>query len=184
MGSPKALLTFRGEPFLGRVIGAMREGGCDSVIVVTGPADDPAASRIAELAAELGAATVVNPVVGSQQIDSLRLAVRALPAETTMMLMSPVDSPDCPPAIVARVVDAVRQGAAIAVPSHEGRRGHPVAIAARVLPELVEEDLPEGLRTVIRRHPDDLVDVVCEDPRVLLDVDTPEDYGRLAAGRS
>lgn len=154
------------------------------MIVVTGPADDPDAARIADLAAELGARTVVNPVVGSQQIDSLRLAVQALPAGTTTMVVSPVDSPDCPSGIVARVVDAVGKGAAIAVPNHEGRRGHPIAIAARVLPELLEADLPEGMRSVMRRHQDDLADVVCEDPRILLDVDTPEDYGRLAAGRS
>jgi len=189
MGSPKAFLELDGESFLARTVGALREGGCDPVIVVVGSPEDPAADRIAKAAISLGARTAVNPVRGSEQIDSLRRGLAAVTstandAELAAMVFTPVDSPDPPAEVVARLVEEIKRGAAIAIPTFGGRRGHPLAVAGRLIPELMSGDLPEGMRTILRRHDGEVVEVATESAWILLDVDTPEDYRRLVTDRS
>ena len=41
MGRPKLLLPFEGQPLIGRVITALRQGGAEPVVVVTPPPDAP-----------------------------------------------------------------------------------------------------------------------------------------------
>jgi CTP:molybdopterin cytidylyltransferase MocA len=182
MGSPKALLDYRGGTFLQRIVRALLDGGCDRVVVVTGPRTDDDSDRIATAAEAAGAEVVVNPDRDSQQIESLRIALGALPL-VDGVLMSPVDSPGFGPAVVAALIGALASGAPIALPEHGGRRGHPVAFGASVLPDLRTGDLPQGARTVLHRHAESLVEVPVDDPAVLLDVDTPADYHALRSGR-
>jgi molybdenum cofactor cytidylyltransferase len=183
MGSPKALLTYRGGTFLGHLVEAMRGGGCQSIVVVTGPSEDDDALRVAALAASLGATPVVNPIPDSEQIDSLRAALRTLTDGVDAVIVSPVDSPGGTREIVAALISSVQGGAPIAIPSFRGRRGHPVAFAARLIPELLHGDLPEGARTVIHRYEADLVEIDSADRGVLFDIDTPADYDRLIEDR-
>jgi molybdenum cofactor cytidylyltransferase len=181
MGTPKALLTLQGETFLSRIIGAMRGGGCERVLVVTVPAVHRAVDPIAVAAKAAGAEPVENPDPDSEQIDSFRCAIRALTEWPDALVAAPVDSPGATAEMVATLVAAVRSGAPIAVPTFGGRRGHPVVFSGRVLAELLEPDLPSGARTVIHRYDGELIEVPAPDAAVLLDVDTPQDYARLTA---
>ena len=67
-------------------------------------------------------------------------------------------------------------GAPLVVPAFEGWRGHPVLFGRDLFPELLEEDLPEGARTVVRRYLGDRVQLAVDDPGILADIDTPEEY--------
>jgi molybdenum cofactor cytidylyltransferase len=182
MGSSKALLTFGDETFLSRIARAMREGGCSRIIVVVGPAEGPESPDVASVALGIGADAVINPDRESEQIESLRLGLRHLDPETECVLVTPVDAPGASRAVVRSLVAAVRAGAPIAVPSYAGRRGHPVAFGQEVLAELMWDELPEGARSVIRRHEDRVAHIDADDSDVLLDVDTPGDYARLKKG--
>jgi molybdenum cofactor cytidylyltransferase len=62
------------------------------------------------------------------------------------------------------------------VPAFEGWRGHPVLFGRALFPELLEKDLPEGARTVVRRYLDDRLQIPVADPGILADIDTPEEY--------
>jgi molybdenum cofactor cytidylyltransferase len=152
-------------------------------MVVTGVSEDEDTRRVAELAESLGARTVINPIPGSEQIDSLRAALRTFSDEAGEVIVSPVDSPGATPEIISSLIAAVRNGAPIAVPTFEGRRGHPLAFAARLVPDFLYGDLPQGARTVVHRYGADLVEIACVDRRVLLDIDTPDDYDRLTEER-
>lgn len=61
----------------------------------------------------------------------------------------------------------------IAAPVYGGRRGHPVAFAWDLLPELAALDGDEGARALLRRH--GVYEMPCADPGVLRDVDTIDD---------
>ena len=78
MGEPKAFLRAAHGSFLETAVRALREGGCGEVVVVTGPETDEVAARIAAEARGLGARVAVNPIAGSEQVDSLRAGIRAL----------------------------------------------------------------------------------------------------------
>jgi molybdenum cofactor cytidylyltransferase len=180
MGAPKPLLVFRGATFLERVVRALRGGGCGRVVVVVGPEADPAATRIAEAARAAGAEVVVNPVPEAEQVDSLRAGLAALPPDAEAAVVAPADMPGMDAAAVRALVDAFRaRGAPVVRATHGGRHGHPVLFARRVFPELFADPLPEGARSVIRAHADEVEEVPVASAAVLLDVDTPADYRRL-----
>jgi CTP:molybdopterin cytidylyltransferase MocA len=183
MGSPKALLTLDGETFLARLVTALAGGGCEPILVVTGPEDERDAARTADEARSLGALVAVNPDRGSEQIASLRAALRVLPGELQAVVTTPVDSPGATAPVVRALIEAAAAGAPIALVTHAGRRGHPVLFGRSVFAELLSEDLPEGARTVIHRHEARLVEIEVEESDVLLDVDTPGEYERLKRER-
>lgn len=176
MGEPKALLRFGGATFLERAVRALSGGGCHAVWVVVGA--DP---EVAAAAGELGAHVVVNAAAGAEQIDSLRLALAALPPEAEAAAVALVDVPEADAAVVRAVVDGFRRsGAPLVLPSRGGRHGHPVLFARRAWPELMAPGLAEGARSVVHAHAADRVEVPVDSlPR---DVDTPDDYRRLLAG--
>lgn len=178
MGEPKALLRATGdESFLRILVRALQDGGCDGVVVVTGPAADPSAARIADEARAAGAEVAENPDRHAEQVDSLRAGLRALAPSTGAAVVTPVDVPDVTAALVRSLVDGFRAtGAPIVVPAAEGRHGHPVLFARSVFPELLDGGLPEGARTVVHRHAAELLEIPVE--RLAPDLDTPEEYRR------
>lgn len=175
MGAPKAFLTAGGRSFLEAAVDALRSGGCDPVMVVAPPADVPPGDRIAAEAARLGFLLAVNPDPGSEQVDSLRVGLRALGDAATAAVVLPVDVPGATPELVARVADAFRgTRAPVVAPAHGGRHGHPVLFSRAVFAELLDGDLPRGARTVVHAHAAELVEVPVD--ALAADVDTPADY--------
>lgn len=180
MGSPKAFLRLGDETFLERAVTALHEGGCGTVTVVTGPADDELAREIADAARRLGARVAVNPDPGSEQVDSLRAGLLAVgeDGDATAAMVTPVDVPGVSADVVRAVADAFRASAAPIVQPYDGaRHGHPVLFARAVWPELLAGDLPDGARTVIHAHAAERAEVRVA--RLAVDVDTPDDYRRL-----
>jgi len=85
---------------------------------------------------------------------------------------------------VAAVVEAAAgpaegPGAALAVAVHGGRRGHPLAISPPLAAEISDLDPEVGLRQLLERHPERVLEVPVDDPGCLRDLDTPEDYLEL-----
>src|SRR5262249_2120021 len=145
-----------------------------------GPPDDPAAREIADAAAGLGARVAVNPDAGSEQVHSLRAALRALGDEVSAAAVLPVDVPGVTAADVGAVIRAFERGNPHPpiVQTFDGvRHGHPVLFSRAVWPELMADPLPDGARTVIHAHAARRAEVRV--PRLAADVDTPEDYRRL-----
>ncbi len=66
----------------------------------------------------------------------------------------------------------------ILVPVWEGRRGHPVLISAGYREEILTRFDAEGLRGLLRAHPNDIEEVASTDSSILDDLDTPADYER------
>lgn len=91
------------------------------------------------------------------------------------------DMPYITPETIARIVEAMREGALIAAPRYRGRRGHPVGFDASLREELLALDGDEGARTVIERHDAQLRAVDCDDPGVLRDIDRKSDLDAGAA---
>ncbi|UCC71083.1 MAG: nucleotidyltransferase family protein [Gemmatimonadota bacterium] len=173
MGRPKALLKVGDQTFLERAIRALQAGGCEEVVVVLNDAD----AEVTDLAQGLGGRSTPGAGAGTEQIDSLRAGLRALPSGVSAAVVLPVDHPLVDAATVRALIESFHAGSApVVVPTHAGRRGHPVLFGASVFDELLHGELPEGARSVIRAHADDLEEVEVGDSGVLVDVDTPDEY--------
>jgi len=175
MGRPKALLAPEGRSFLARVVAALRDGGCDPLLVVV---RDPRGKE-ADEARRLEATVVVNADPGPGPISSLRAGLGALPPAADGCAWCPVDYPLVRGETVGALVSAfAMEPERIVVPRWGEERGHPVIFPRRMFEEFDEPELPEGARTVVRRHEDAVLPVETDDPAVLTDIDSPEDLLR------
>lgn len=144
---------------------------------------DEAADRTAAEAARLGAGVIRNGDPAAEQVDSLRLALAALPPEAGAAVVLPADVPRVDAAAVGRVTEAFRlRRAPIVRAVAGGRHGHPVLFARALWPELMREGLPEGARSVIHARAAQVEEVETGHPGILLDVDTPADLALLLGG--
>lgn len=177
MGEPKPLLEIDGQTFLERAITTLRSGGCASVIVVLSPSESTQTMR--EIAESAGAHVVENPNSKSEPIDSLRIGLDGAPTDARAAAVLPVDHPVVRESTVAALVRAFEsRGSIIVRPVFGDRPGHPIVLERSVWGELAEPDLPEGTRTVVRRHLAEIDHVVVDDPGVRANIDTPDDYAR------
>jgi len=87
------------------------------------------------------------------------------------------DMPFIRPETIKSVVALLQDGAPLAAPSHDGRRGHPVGFGHAFRDELLALRGDQGARDLLKRHASRLVLLTVDDPGILADVDTPADVG-------
>jgi len=173
MGEAKVLLPWLGgKTILEHIIQQLILARVDPILVITG-------NRAADvrLAAErAGAETVHNPDFESgEMLSSLKVGLRALPAQVAAALVVLGDQPRIQPRIVEQVIMAYAEGKGeIVAPSYEMRRGHPILIDRRYWSEILDLPASGAPRDVINRYP--VAHVNVDTDGVLRDVDTPEDY--------
>ena len=85
------------------------------------------------------------------------------------------DMPFLQPETIRIVADGLNDGAAIAAPSFEGRRGHPGGLARRFKDDLLALEGDAGARSILAAHEDWITLYEVFDPGVLRDIDTPAD---------
>ena len=179
MGSPKALLDFRGQPFVVRILEALEALEVKTRVVVVGP-DGP---RIRPALAGHECLIVENSDVEGGPIASLRAALRVLHAvQPSAALAWPVDLPHVRVTTVERLIETFRRDPAPAVvPTFAERRAHPVLWGAGLFEELLTSDAAtqHGARAVLHAHAAEISTVAVDDPAVIEDLNTPEDYERL-----
>jgi len=94
-------------------------------------------------------------------------------------LIGLADMPAVPVEAITRVRKALLAGAAIAVPAHAGRRGHPVGFARQYRIELLALQGDVGARRLLKRDSSDVVEIDIDDAGIFADIDIPNDLNRL-----
>lgn len=176
MGRPKALLPVEGVPFIERIVTALRKTRVGKILVVLGHDAEEMKERIAYLDLSI----VENKDYRLGQLSSLIAAIRSLQREPVDgLLVHLVDHPFIDRALVDTMIDRFYQSKKlIVVPRHGDRRGHPVIFSRSLFPELLAAPIEEGAKVVVRRHREETLEIETDDPGVLVDIDTPEEYQR------
>jgi molybdenum cofactor cytidylyltransferase len=181
MGSPKALLEYRGETFVQRLVRVLSPL-CDRVVVVLG-------YQAAEIRSGIPASAVItiNPAPERGQLSSLQTGLASLPADADGFLFTPVDSPAVESETVERLADEFRQrdpATLLVIPRIQTptgpKRGHPVFAARAIAEELLALPPTAMASEVIHGHIPQTVYVDVSDPGILTDIDDREAYRRLS----
>ena len=176
MGQLKALLPWHGKTLLEHQVDALTEGGAERVVVVLGHRADELRPLLEN---KQGVAWwVLNSDYLQGKTTSIRAGLAALDeAEVDDILLLNVDQPRSA-ADVAAVLDTHRaHGSAVTVPEYRGKGGHPIALSASLLPELLQiNEETQGIKAVVRRRPDSVRRFPLDNPEILLDLNTPEEY--------
>lgn len=175
-GGGKLLARLGGQPIIEAVLDNLREAPVDEVIVVVG-AD---AERLREVCERYGVRSVANEEWERGQSTSVLAGLRACDKKSRAAVILLGDQPFVGADAVERLVAAFAEGANVAVATYGGKRRNPVLFSREVWP-LLEAELAgdEGARSVLRQHPELVVEVPCEGVGDPTDVDTREDLRRL-----
>jgi molybdenum cofactor cytidylyltransferase len=169
----KPLLRLGPKPVIRWSLDTLLAAGLEEVVVVLGPTGVPIAEEIADLPVTLA----WNAAPDSDMAASIQVGLAKVSRQTETLLIFPADYPLVAPATIARLLTASeQQPEKIIIPTHLGRKGHPVLFPRPILAELA--NLPT-LRDLVRHDPRRLSLLAVEDEAILLDMDTPEEYWRL-----
>ncbi len=182
MGRDKALLPYRGSTFLGHLIEILRQPRISFLRVVLGDNADAVRAQINLDPPQV----VVNPQPEQPQLVSLQLAIRSIPEQIVDgALVCLVDHPCIERETVRLLLDRYYQsGKHIVIPTFGGRRGHPVLFAVSLFGELLAAPLDQGARAVVHKFSGNVLEVPTEDEGVILDIDDPETYRRIASANA
>jgi len=176
MGRSKLELPWKnGQSIISHVVEVFLEGGASHVLVVTGGTRE--AIHASLIGMEVDFAYNPDYATGGM-LSSLKVGLRAL--ETRRIegaLVSPADLPMLLPTTVQRLIQVWEdESPSIVAPSYEERRGHPVLISRKEWKAIQKLRDDQTLRDFLRQREGEISYLVVDDPGVLYDLDTPEDY--------
>jgi len=179
-GSDKLMIQVQGQPLIFRTLRSLLEGGVQTVMLVTAIDNAP----LVRAASVLGFSDnririVVNPDPSRGMLSSLQAGLAAVAGDVDRILILPADMPFVRPTTVAAVASHP-ESAAVILPTHGGRHGHPIGVPATPALRDAMRDAETGatLKDVLARAGLDHLDLDVDDPGVLRDVDEPGDLER------
>jgi len=175
MGGPKALLVIDGVTLIEAHAARLAARGYDVAIVVRAEH----AARATALVGRHGARVVASD--GDDAAASLAYGVRALPRHgVTHVLVTPVDAHPAVDGALDALERAIEDGARAATPRLAGGRGgHPILCRPDVLAPYRTARPAPPLRDVLRALGDAHARVTVDDPRILRDLDRPDDVAAI-----
>jgi len=188
MGEPKGLWAIGGKPWLEHQLDAIDALGAGAVLVLGFDRQ-----RYLEALPELEdrVSVVVNPAPQHGPFSSMQCGLRVSGSPAFIL---PVDVPVAAPAVWQALYEAWQRGGSgegprtgsgidAAVPFHEGAGGHPVLLSAAMVTHVLGLHAESRLDHVMRDwEPGRIARIPVLDRRVRLNLNAPEDWGKLAAG--
>jgi molybdenum cofactor cytidylyltransferase len=140
------------------------------VVAVVRPDAGMVHTRLADLGCEVVTCAAADEGMGA----SLACAV-AHAQEAAGWVIGLADMPFVQATTFHAVLDALKNGADIAVPVYQGRRGNPAGFSCKYLPDLLSMAGDQGARRLIHSFP--VTEVAVDDPGIHADIDTIDDLG-------
>lgn len=173
MGEPKLLLPYNGKTILETVISTAAEVTGLQIMVVL----DPRQEEILRLVKNIPAPYTCNPDPSRGMLSSIICGIDAIPASAGAFFLFLGDQPQVQAEVACRLKEAwMNQPGGIFMPVTGGKRGHPVLISTRFRENIRNLPPEEGLKGLMRRHPEEIRELEMDTPEILRDIDTPSDY--------
>jgi molybdenum cofactor cytidylyltransferase len=181
MGRDKALLPWRDGTFLSAAIHALQPA-TELVIVVAGAN----AVSLESIADSQAAFLAVNPNPQQGQFSSLLIGLQdVLNRGRDAAVLTLVDRPPAEVETIEQVKAAFLSSDEqiwAAVPEYQGRHGHPIVIGREMIEAFLRAPVHSTARDVEHANQQHILYLPVNDPLVVANVDTPEDFERLRAG--
>lgn len=176
MGRAKQLLPLGETTVLAHTLENVRSAGLDETVLVLGASAEAIRRHLPQALIKI----VVNDAYAQGMASSLREGLSHVDPRSGAALIILGDQPFIQPQTLHQIVKAYRKsGAQIVIPSYQGNRGNPVLLDRSVFSEVMALEGDTGCRAIFSNHLDAIFKVEVEDPGILLDIDSQDDYERL-----
>jgi len=173
MGRPKMVLPFGSQTIIETVIDNIMKAGISDILVVTGSDRDAVESACSNKPV----AICYNPKYEEGMHSSVVCGFSYLPEITRAVMVFLGDQPFIPFEVIQTVMHTWRQsGKGIIIPTYQGKRGHPTLFDFRLREEILQLDPAIGLRSVIKKFPEEMLEIEVNFPQIMKDIDTKIDY--------
>jgi molybdenum cofactor cytidylyltransferase len=174
MGRPKLVLPWGEQTVIGQVVSQLATGGVTEICAVTGGAREQVEEALHRYAVRLA----FNPQhADGEMLHSLQVGLKELSSGCEAALVALGDQPQIQARVVCEVIRVYReQPNAIIIPSYHMRRGHPWLIGRELWQDIFALEAPATLRDFLRQHADQIEYINLDEPSILTDLDTPEEY--------
>ncbi len=178
MGKFKPLLPLGETTILERILLLLKVAGVDDIRVVMGHR----ANEVMPLLERLRVIPVVNKRFREGMFSSVAAGVVNLGESCEAFFVFPVDIPLVRRQTLLDIMRAYKQDNRknIIYPAFCGERGHPPLISASYRDMIARWHGEGGLKALLREHDEEAADVEVVDEYILCDLDTPDDYRRIA----
>lgn len=173
MGSQKLLMPFGEGSIIETVVDHVLNSKVDEVVVVLGADHE----KVRQILGDRPVKFCHNTEHEKGMFSSVICGLRSIPAEVGTVLIYLGDQPGIPPHVTNAVIEAYNEELfGIVIPVHLHKRGHPLLVDLKYRREIEKLDLEQGLRALRHHFPQDVLEVEVDEPGILVDIDTPEDY--------
>jgi len=139
-----------------------------AVLAVVRPGAESLALQLQAAGCETSVCQAAEAGMGATLVHALK-ATR----DAAGWIVALADMPYLQPETIQALAGAIGQGAQIAAPVWQGRRGNPVAFGRAHLADLLRLHGDEGARGLLRRFA--VSEIAVDDPGIVRDIDTPGD---------
>jgi CTP:molybdopterin cytidylyltransferase MocA len=173
MGAEKVLLPFGDSTMLGTVLATLESAGVErrATTVVLRPDFEGAAAIVSAA----GAIAAVNGEAGAEMMSSIRMGLGALTDTLDAFFVWPADHPAVSVETVLLLASRADASTAL-IPCWDGRRGHPALLGRELREDALACPDEGGLRELWRARAGAVREVPVDDPGVVANADTPEEY--------
>ena len=173
----KLLLPIGGEALLVKLVASVCASDVGQVLVVIGHE----AEKIRRELNEFPLNFVYNPNFSEGMTTSIKYGVKAVSHECDGLLICLGDMPfintsEINKLIHAYVKNRIKGEGLIVVPVFKRQRGNPVLFSIEFRNDILEHKKESGCKEVIMKNSDSVMEIEMDDEKMLLDVDTMEDY--------
>ena len=173
----KLLLPIGGEALLVKLVASVCASDVGQVLVVIGHE----AEKIRRELNEFPLNFVYNPNFSEGMTTSIKYGVKVVSHECDGLLICLGDMPfintsEINKLIHAYVKNRIKGEGLIVVPVFKRQRGNPVLFSIEFRNDILEHKKESGCKEVIMKNSDSVMEIEMDDEKMLLDVDTMEDY--------
>jgi molybdenum cofactor cytidylyltransferase len=176
MNTNKLLLPYHGKTVIENVIDHVRQSDIDHILIVSGAFSN----ELLPVVSRLPVKHCCNSEYKKGMLSSVQYGLQNIPPAADAVMIFLGDQPAIPGEVANMLIrEYIKSEKGIVIPMHEGRRGHPLLIDGKYRHIIGNLDHTVGLRDLLHKFPEDVLEVNVEIPGILKDIDTPQDYHAL-----
>jgi len=173
MGKPKLLMPFGDTSIIETVIANAGIPAIGKTFLILGANHEAIGNQVRDYPVE----TVQNQQFREGMLSSVQCGLRAIPDSTDAVMVLLGDQPMIGSEIMNNVVNAYNNSdQEIIVATCKGKRGHPILFGSRYFREVLDFSANNSLKDLLTTHPGDVREMDTENPEILRDIDTEQDY--------